>query len=152
MEQTAQKKLYRSRTDRIIAGVCGGLAKYFEVDPLLVRLIFLAAVFINGSGIMIYIILLLVMPLEPGPEINVNRDDKIHEFVNETKSRAESVMNEMKQDKGWLEGKRNILGLFVVAIGVIALFNQVFPLHWLRWDYFWPLLIIIIGLLLLFRK
>lgn len=152
MEQTSQKKLCRSRSDRIIAGVCGGLAKYFEVDPLLVRLIFLAAVFINGSGLLIYIILLLVMPLEPGSEINVNRDAKVHEFVSETKARAQSVMHELNMDKGWFEGRRNVLGIFIVAIGVILLFNQMFPYHWFRWDFFWPSIIIVLGLLLLFRK
>ena len=60
------KKLYRSNTDKMIAGVCGGLGKYFGVDPTLIRLIFaLLVVFGVGSGILLYIILAIVMPLEP---------------------------------------------------------------------------------------
>lgn len=60
------KKLYRSSTDKMIAGVCGGLAKYFGVDATLVRLIFALLVFFGvGSGIVLYFILALVMPLEP---------------------------------------------------------------------------------------
>lgn len=60
------KKLYRSNTDKMIAGVCGGLAKYFGVDPTLVRLIFALLVFFGvGSGLVLYIVLALIMPLEP---------------------------------------------------------------------------------------
>jgi phage shock protein C len=61
-----EKKLYRSNSDKMIAGVCGGLGQYFGVDPTLIRLIFaLLVVFGVGSGIVLYIILAIVMPLEP---------------------------------------------------------------------------------------
>ncbi len=60
------KKLYRSKTDKMVAGVCGGLAQYFGIDPTLVRLIFALLVFFGvGSGVVLYIILAIVMPLEP---------------------------------------------------------------------------------------
>lgn len=60
------KKLYRSKTDKMISGVCGGLAQYFGVDATLVRLVFALLVFFGvGSGILLYIILAIVMPLEP---------------------------------------------------------------------------------------
>ena len=60
------KKLYRSNTDKMVAGVCGGLAQYFGVDSTLVRLIFALLVFFGvGSGLVLYIILSLIMPLEP---------------------------------------------------------------------------------------
>lgn len=60
------KKLYRSNTDKMLAGVCGGLGQYFGVDSTLVRLIFALLVFFGvGSGLVLYIILAIVMPLEP---------------------------------------------------------------------------------------
>lgn len=60
------KKLYRSRTDRMVAGVCGGLAQYLGIDPVLVRLVFaLLIVFGVGSPLLIYLILAIVMPEEP---------------------------------------------------------------------------------------
>jgi phage shock protein C len=59
------KKLYRSRTDRKVAGVCGGLAQYFNIDPVIVRLIWILFVLLGGSGIIIYIIAWIVVPLEP---------------------------------------------------------------------------------------
>jgi phage shock protein C len=60
-----QKRLYRSRDERIIWGVCGGIAKYFDVDPTLIRLIAVLTLFFALTGILIYIILAIIMPLEP---------------------------------------------------------------------------------------
>ena len=64
---TEVKKLYRSRTDRMIAGVCGGLGEYLSVDPTLIRLNFVFAALLGGPGIIIYIVWLLVVPEEPLP-------------------------------------------------------------------------------------
>ena len=58
------KKLYRSRTDRKISGVCGGLAKYFDVDPVIVRVIAVVSIFVTGVSIIAYIVMALVVPLE----------------------------------------------------------------------------------------
>lgn len=59
------KKLYRSRTDRKIAGVCGGIAEYFNIDATLVRLLFVAAVIFGTAGIWVYIVCALVIPEAP---------------------------------------------------------------------------------------
>ncbi len=59
------RKLYRSRTNRSLAGVCGGLAEYFEVDVTLVRLVFVVAVFFAGVSPLLYVLLWLVIPEEP---------------------------------------------------------------------------------------
>ncbi len=58
----AQKRYYLSDTDKKIAGVCGGIADYFEIDPLLVRVAFLVLTFCIGGGLMIYLILWLLAP------------------------------------------------------------------------------------------
>jgi phage shock protein C len=58
------KRLQRSRTERMIAGVCGGVAEYFDVDPTLVRLIWVAITVMAGAGILLYLIMWVVMPLE----------------------------------------------------------------------------------------
>ncbi len=59
------KKLYRSRMDRKIAGVCGGLAEYFGIDPTLVRLLFVLGLIFVGGTLLAYIILAIVIPEEP---------------------------------------------------------------------------------------
>lgn len=59
------RKLYRSRTDRRIAGVCGGLAVYFNIDPTLVRLLAVLGLVFVGGTFWAYLILMLVIPEEP---------------------------------------------------------------------------------------
>ncbi len=61
----AMKRVYRSRTDKKIAGVCGGFAKYFAIDPVIIRLIWLLFVLLAGTGLLIYIIAWIMIPLEP---------------------------------------------------------------------------------------
>ena len=61
------QKLSRSQSDRMLAGVCGGLAQYFNIDPTLVRLLFVFLAFFGGPGILIYLIMLIVVPEEPMP-------------------------------------------------------------------------------------
>ena len=58
------EKIYRSKTDKIIAGVCGGLAKYFHTDPVFVRLIWIFLTLFVGAGIIMYIIAWIIIPLE----------------------------------------------------------------------------------------
>ncbi len=58
------RKLYRSRTDRKIWGVCGGLAKYFDMDPTIVRVIFVASLLCGTLGLWVYIIMAIIVPQE----------------------------------------------------------------------------------------
>lgn len=60
-----QKKLYKSRTDRKISGVCGGLAQYFNMDSTLIRLLWILFVLFGGSGVLAYVICALIIPDEP---------------------------------------------------------------------------------------
>ena len=58
------KRLYRSRKERIIAGVCGGLAEYFGMDPTWMRLIFLLFLLLGGSAILVYLIMWMIVPIK----------------------------------------------------------------------------------------
>jgi len=60
-----EKRLYRSRNDRTLAGVCGGIAEYFGWDPTLVRVAWIILTLLGGSGVLLYLILWLVMPEAP---------------------------------------------------------------------------------------
>ncbi len=59
------KKLYRSRKDTKIAGVCGGIAEYFNVDSNIIRLLAVLTIFFGGGGFIAYIIAWIIIPLEP---------------------------------------------------------------------------------------
>jgi phage shock protein C len=62
---TPTKRLYRSRLDRMIGGICGGLGTYFDIDPTVVRLLFVVGTLLGGPGVIAYLIMLVVVPLEP---------------------------------------------------------------------------------------
>jgi phage shock protein C len=61
-----ERKLKRSNKDKMLGGVCGGLGEYLNIDPTIVRLIFIILALAGGPGILIYIILWLIMPLDDG--------------------------------------------------------------------------------------
>ena len=59
------KRLYRSRDERMVGGVCGGLANYLALDPTLIRILFIVLALAGGPGFLAYIIMLFVVPEEP---------------------------------------------------------------------------------------
>jgi len=71
-----EKKLYKSRTDVKLDGVCGGIAKYIGLDPTIVRLIWIIFTFLGGSGIIAYIICAVLIPREPEVIDYTDRDER----------------------------------------------------------------------------
>ncbi|MGV9168318.1 MAG: PspC domain-containing protein [Promethearchaeia archaeon] len=64
-EEGKQKKLYRSREDKVIGGVCGGIAEYTGIDATIIRVLWVLLTLGYGAGLIIYIILMIVIPMEP---------------------------------------------------------------------------------------
>src|SRR3989344_5926675 len=80
------KRLFRSRTDRVLGGVAGGIAQYFDIDAVIIRIIFVFITIFGGSGILLYIILWLVIPDE---DVSVRTiDETIHRNVADIKDSA----------------------------------------------------------------
>jgi len=151
------KKLFRSVDDNIIAGVCGGLAEYFQIDGSLVRIIFILLAIGGGSGVLIYVILWLVVPSakqngsEKQNKKEIDKEEKIKEFADEVKDKAKSMAKEIKLETKIKRTKRiNILGVVLILIGLMAIWNQIFP-KMIDWDMFWPIILILVGMLLIFR-
>ena len=94
------KRLYRSSDRRILLGVCGGLADYFDVDATLVRLVFLALAFFGGSGILIYILMAIVMPSEE--HLEAHPRDAAKSTIDEAVTGARSAVNSAS---GWVRQK-----------------------------------------------
>ncbi len=147
-------KLYRSRTDKIIFGVCGGLAKYFDLDSSLFRVLFVLLTLANGLGIILYLALALLVSPEPGEPVAVNRSEKIKEFANEVGQKGKSLAAELEMSGSDRGGAKNILGIIIILIGVALLLKRVAPflVDWVRWDVIWPVFIILIGFFLVFKK
>lgn len=59
------KRLYRSRSEKMLGGICGGLAEYFGIDPTWMRLIFIFFTFLGGFALILYLIMWVVVPLKP---------------------------------------------------------------------------------------
>jgi phage shock protein C len=64
---SAIRRLYRSRTERMLGGVCGGMGVYFTVDPTLIRVVFVVLALASGAGLIAYLLLLIIVPIEPLP-------------------------------------------------------------------------------------
>jgi len=152
-----EKRLYRSRSDRMIWGVCGGLAKYFDIDPTLVRIIFVLLALANGVGILAYIILAIVVPLE-GSKASEPRET-IKENMDEIKETAGELGNEIRstfaggdtsEDTQKTRQRRNMLGIILVVLGVLFLMGTLNLFWWFRWGYLWPIIPIAAGLIIIF--
>jgi len=96
------KKLYRSRFEKMIAGVCGGIAKYLNVDATIVRLIFVFLLMTKGIGLGIYLILWIIVPLEPlesGEIIEVREKSKPEVSKKETATKKTSTHKSASGDE-----------------------------------------------------
>ena len=88
------KRLLRSRNERIVAGVAGGIARMFEIDPLLVRIAFVVLSLLNGFGLVIYLALWLLVPNEDSPAIDAR--EQVRENVGEMQAAAESLVQRVR--------------------------------------------------------
>ena len=124
----SEKKLYRSVSNRVIAGVCGGIGEYFEIDPVIIRVLFVVAALGGGFGVLMYIVLWIVIP-----EYGTHAAPVAHTTPQHDDARS-----------------RNTLAWVLLVFGVAMLFNNFFP----RIDLFrlWPLVLIIAAVSLLKRS
>ena len=146
--------LYRSRTDKILFGVCGGLAKYFDLDASLFRVLFVLLALANGLGIIVYLAMTILVPQESGESVEVNRGEKIKELAADVGQRAKAFAAEINIDQSRKTTSRNTIGIVIIIVGAILLLKQVAPFmfDWLNWGLIWPVLIMMFGFYLLLKK
>ncbi|MFA7170010.1 MAG: PspC domain-containing protein [Candidatus Paceibacterota bacterium] len=148
------KRFYRSRTDRVLFGVCGGLGKYFGIDAILFRMFFLLLLFTGGAGVPLYIIMIVIIPLEPGEVMNQKQDLKAE--AEDLKEKIDQKAKELSGEFNIADEKsrfsRNTLGAIIIIFGVFFLLRAVFPMFWLADDILVPMAIIAIGALIFFKK
>jgi phage shock protein C len=145
------KRLYRSRTDRVIWGVCGGLAKYFDIDPVIVRVVAVLLIFADGLGILAYIIMAIVVPLE-GSKVATPRE-AVKENIEDIKASAGEIRSTFERKEGKSEGETDLrrrrsifLGFLILAIAIIILLSNLGFFWWFHWGIFIGLVILVIGL------
>ena len=168
-EMRMTEKLYRSGREKMIGGVCGGLADYFSIDVTLVRLIVLVAAFAGGVGFLAYLAGWAIIPVNPaeqgGPTYHHNRGTEevfkgMRSEVNDATNgislqkeyeKPENQENQENQEYQDNHGKRSkMAGGILVLLGAYFLFERFFP-YWFDMGKMWPVLLIIIGVAIIFR-
>lgn len=145
------KRLYRSETDRVIWGVCGGLARYFDIDPTIIRIIAVLTILFSGAGIIAYIILAIVIPSEKSRATDPK--DTVKENIEELKTSADVFGKEVRetldpsssQSRPELRRRRVWFGIILIAIGVVIAMSNFNIFWWFQWKYLWPVILILIG-------
>lgn len=151
------KRLVRLKKGRIIGGVCSGLGDYFDIDPVLFRLIFVLVVFAGGTGILAYIILWIVLPDENNSsyaeDISKTAQEKDEKKKGENKKelgeKAQKEVQDLADKYKEVDGKM-IIGGVLVLLGLIFMFNNLIP----SWNFLklWPLAVVILGLALVINS
>jgi phage shock protein C len=136
------RRLYRSKDDRMLGGVCGGLGDYLGIDPTIIRILFFILIFGGGAGFWIYIILWILIP-EEGVEQSKDFGARLRNMGDEF-----AVSASHPHPKSGL-----IIGGGLIVLGVFWLIERL-NISWLWWwdfDVLWPALLIIVGAVLLLR-
>ncbi len=147
------KRLYRSRKNRMLGGVCGGIAEYFEIDPVIVRLIAVALFFVGGSAILAYIIALIVIPYEP---LETSAGQNKETAPTASTVSAPPATETARQSSG--DSVPLFLGILLIVIGGLFLLHNlpffspfyVSIRHYVR-HFFWPSILIVFGVFLIAR-
>lgn len=162
------RRLYRCRENRVLAGVAAGVAEFFDLDPALVRILWFLSIFVGGVGILLYIGLAIIVPLEPAgyvpagyvPAGNASAPAAEDAAAAGAGAAAAPVAAAHNHAAGPSEGHRHgrggtgrvsmFLGFGLILFGSLALLDIALPDLGLSWRQLWPLLIIGIGGLLIF--
>lgn len=141
------KRLYRSRTNSVIAGVAGGIGEYLDIDPVLIRIAFVVATFAGGFGILTYIIAWIIMPdagsgqsqAPPAIESAAPASDQSPESTTPPPAPPPP-----QPGRGGVIG-----GIVLICFGALFLADNFLP----RFDVFdyWPLIFIALGAMMLYR-
>ncbi len=147
------KRLYRSNRSSYLGGVCGGLADYFNIDPVLVRIIFVLVFIYGGAGLLIYLILWIVIPKEPldffkyspnpgtggASESGIPNDpESPRENQSAPFTGIVDTERENRKKNGALIG-----GIILVAVGTLFLFDNL--IDFFSFHDFWPAVLVIAG-------
>ncbi|MCX6732646.1 MAG: PspC domain-containing protein [Candidatus Roizmanbacteria bacterium] len=150
-----EKRLLRDSKNKMLAGVASGIAHYFDVDPNIIRLLFIVLTVCGGSGFLIYILLWLLLPSDTSKTVD-GRDmfkenvqqmkEAVQEFAKEVKREAHQEVSEKK------EKSQQSLGVILVVVGLIFLLTNLGLLDLFIVKKLWPILLIFLGILVVYKN
>jgi len=150
-------RLYRSDTDKMIGGVCGGLGEYLRLDPLILRILFVLLAMVNGLGLVAYVLLWIFVPV--AHREYADREEMVSRNVEEIRDRAVELGQGAReafagrwntQDR--TASKLLIAGAVLVGVGLLTLLHNLGLLWWFSLGKLWPIVLIAIGAIILVSK
>jgi phage shock protein C len=132
----------------MIAGICGGLGEYFNVDPVIVRVIFILLAFADAIGILAYLILWIIVPKSEKAALPPR--DTIREGIQEVRDKAEKLSMEVRAQSG--QERSLWLAIILIVVGILFLLSNMGRFNFFGFLRFWPLILIIAGIVLLVNR
>lgn len=122
-----ERRLYKSKENRQLAGVCGGVGEYFNIDPVIVRLLVVAFTLAGGAGLIAYIVAAIIIP-----ERDAEKSD------------------DYKEEKRESNNNGRVLGVGLIILGGLVLLSNFAP--WIPGDYFFAIALVVAGIYFVARK
>jgi phage shock protein C len=142
------KRLYRSAKSKVFGGVAGGIAEYFDIDPIIIRLLFVIIAFAGGGGAIVYLILWIALPLEPITSFNMNMGSG-EAFNNENPGEQTPPDYNAGPSNPFNipvkpENRNGLIGgIVLISLGLIFLANRFIPN--IDFGDLWPLVLVVLG-------
>ena len=136
-----ENRLYRSESDKKIAGVCGGIAEYFGIDPTIIRLLWLISIAVYGTGLLIYIVAAIIMPKR---EYTNARPGSNGNFDKNNGQKSNMFGRGFNQEEG-----RKFFGYALIIVGAILFSKRFIFLSWLSFRFLFPIVLIVLGIFIL---
>ncbi len=132
------KKLHRSRQNKLLAGVAGGIAEYFDIDPVIVRALFVVTTIGWGISLLLYILLWIIVPLN---NLIIVQESTIN--FTEDNSTNVNYFEELS-DKNEVSKRKTVFGITLILIGLLMLLENLLPnLYFSDW---WPVVLVAVGI------
>jgi phage shock protein PspC (stress-responsive transcriptional regulator) len=150
-----EKRLIRDSKNKMIAGVAAGIANYFEIDPNVIRLLFIVLAVFGGSGILIYFLLWLLLPKDSSK--TTEEKDVMRENVQQMKDAVRDFAKEIKKETHMdhyekKEKSQRSLGIILVVVGLVFLLTNLGLLDMYVMKKLWPVLLIFLGILVVYQN
>ncbi|MEX0763278.1 MAG: PspC domain-containing protein [Dehalococcoidia bacterium] len=150
------RRLQRSTSERMFAGVSGGIAEYLEVDPVLVRAIWVVLAFATaGTALIAYIVLWVLMPeadersttFTGAADSTGETDTQLAQPSEETSDRGSGRTSDEVHSR-----RLQTVGIVLVVMGILFLAGNLGLFDWLEWNVIWPTVLILLGVMMLVRR
>ncbi|HSW68013.1 MAG TPA: PspC domain-containing protein [Bacteroidales bacterium] len=138
----SKQRLYRSKTSRVIGGVSGGIGEFFDIDPVIIRIVFVLLTIFGGSGILIYFIMWIVVPDNPSGGSGFASSEPYTPQDAPEKEEHTEDQKFSRRSRGSLIG-----GTILIGIGSLVLADRFFPNFY--FSDFWPVVLIAVGVVLI---